>query len=647
MRNPTPPSALSHSPIGRRDFLLRTAFGAAVCAVPDWAFLLANDGSPAIQRPPMGPLLALLTTWCDGLLTLQVNTPQDPRSDGGLRCPACGFIHGRSADAAYPLLALADATGQRKYADAAIRLQNWADNVTASDGSWLCEFTSKWKGTTVFGAIALAMILKHHRALLDETTRNRWAERLARAMRFLDEFLTMETGNINYPVTGALTYALAGQVLDNRRWIERGHKLAHDSLGYFTANHFLYGEGKPPVASPKGYRSVDLGYNVEESLPNLAQYAILTGDAEVLQCAVEALRTHAEFMLPDGAWDNSWGTRNFKWSWWGSRTSDGCLPGYLLLAKQEPRFAEVAWRNFELLAACTHDGLLYGGPDCHRCGYLPCSHHTLMHAKALATVLDSPHADVRPPRTALPREAATYDLRHYPEIGTTLVASGDWRATVTDSDWEYDDTPGGHASGGALSLLYHLGLGPILVAGMTEYRLVEKDNQQKHLSDATMPLGPRLQCIIGATAYTNLSDYQAVVTRERKQGQTLIHVSGHLRDIHQKTPSSGEIPFTLSYRFTPRSVRISAEVSSADNEPIRLILPVVCPREDTIRHPDTQTVQIEKRGGTLCVQTDATSGFEKELHERVFNLVPGFECAPLSLTLPRSPATASIVLSFA
>jgi hypothetical protein len=83
-----------------------------------------------------------------------------------------------------------------------------------------------------------------------------------------------------------------------------------------------------------------------------------------------------EFMLPDGAWDNSWGTRNFKWTWWGSRTSDGCHPAYRLLADRDPRFAEVSRRNLALMAACTHDGLLYGGPHYRAAGYAPCIHHT-------------------------------------------------------------------------------------------------------------------------------------------------------------------------------------------------------------------------------------------------------------------------------
>jgi len=628
--------------MSRRDLLRLTAIGVAASAVPCQASLWPASGSPAKLVPTTGPQCALLKVWCDGLLKLQSDSPGDPRSNGGLLCPVCGFIHGRSADAAYPLLCVAHATGQQKYADAAVRLQDWADNVTEPDGSWLCEFTSRWKGTSVFGAIALAMILKHHGSLLDSAVRARWTARLVQVMKFLDGFLTMKTGNINYPITGALTYALAGQVLDNSRWIERGRVFAHDSLAFFTPGHFIYGEGKPPVASAKGYWPVDLGYNVEESLPNLAQYALLTGDAEVLDGVVAALRTHAEFMLPDGAWDNSWGTRNFKWSWWGSRTSDGCLPGYALLAGHDPSFAEVAWRNLELCSACTHDGLLYGGPDLHRCGYLPCSHHTIMHAKAVATVLDVLKTDVRPPRAALPRETAVYDLRHYAEIGTSLVAVGAWRATVTDSDWEYDDTPGGHASGGALSLLYHLDLGPILVAGMTEYRLVEKDNQQKHLSDATMPLAPRIQCQVGGTAYTNVSDYGAVVTRESSDGQVLVKTSGRLCDIHQNNPPSGVLNYRLTYRFTRRSVCLTASISGSADAPVNVILPVVCPRDEAVQNPDAQNVRIMKKNGVLCLRTDAVGGFGHDRAGRVFNLIPGFECVPLSVALSRDSVETSV-----
>lgn len=51
---------------------------------------------------------------------------------------------------------------------------------------------------------------------------------------------------------------------------------------------------------------------MEESLPALLQYAQLEDDKEVWDLTVKTMRNHLEFMLLDGAWDNSWGTRNNK-----------------------------------------------------------------------------------------------------------------------------------------------------------------------------------------------------------------------------------------------------------------------------------------------------------------------------------------------
>lgn len=61
------------------------------------------------------------------------------------------------------------------------------------------------------------------------------------------------------------------------------------------------------------------------------------------------MNTHLEFMLPDGAWDNSWGTRSFKWTYWGGRTSDGFMGGYYAMAEQHPEYLEAIRRNIRLL----------------------------------------------------------------------------------------------------------------------------------------------------------------------------------------------------------------------------------------------------------------------------------------------------------
>lgn len=585
----------------------------------------------------------LLQTWCEGLLAHQVTAIQDHTFHGGLLCPACELIHGRCGDAVYPLLRMARSTGDTRFLRAALLVHDWSErHVSWSDGSWVNDVTlSSWKGITVFHAIALAEALHHHGSLLDAATRQRWTERLTRAAKFLDSFITIETGNINYPVTASLCFALCGQVLGDSHYLDRARELAHTSLEYFTPNGLLFGEGHPLQGlTAKHCRPVDLGYNVEESLPALALYALLTNDKPVLDQTIAALRTHMEFMLPDGGWDNSWGTRNYKWTWWGSRTSDGCHPAYVLLAQHEPKFREVARRNLELMAACTHSGLLYGGPDYFEHGDLPCIHHTFTHAKALATVLDRGSSNLDSgERLTLPRDEA-YSLKTYPEIGTRLAAIGDWRVTVTEYDFEYVEhvqaggggsSGGGHASGGALSLLFHRGLGPILVASMTEYQMIEPSNQQAFRDSPHMPLTPRIECA-SDRIYSSLSDLEAVLTATDSPGQIAFEAHGRLLTAAHQSLPGGDVHYHLVYRLTESTVEIVASTSAPPptTAPLQFILPVVSRTGQAVDQPDPQTIRITKPNGTLIVRTDALQGFEAVPKERTFNLVPGFECVPLA-----------------
>lgn len=54
------------------------------------------------------------------------------------------------------------------------------------------------------------------------------------------------------------------------------------ALDCLTEDGLLIGEGKPVDGfSPKGCRPVDIGYNMEESLPSLVQYAYETDDEKL------------------------------------------------------------------------------------------------------------------------------------------------------------------------------------------------------------------------------------------------------------------------------------------------------------------------------------------------------------------------------
>jgi hypothetical protein len=635
--------------LSRRQMLQLSAAGATALGAslifPD--LIAAEQKSPSAQPAPTpnkNLYSELLETWCDGLLAHQETTIHNPALRGALLCPACAIIHGRCGDAVYPLLRVAHTTGKAKYLEAALLVHEWSEQqVSRADGSWINDVTlSSWKGITVFHSIALAEALHHHGAILDTATRRRWTDRLARAAKFLDGFITIDTGNINYPVTSSHCFALCAQVLGEPHYLDRARQLAHAALEHFTSHGILFGEGHPQTAiTAKHCRPVDLGYNIEESLPALAQYALLTNDKPVLDQTIAALRTHMEFMLPDGAWDNSWGSRNYKWSWWGSRTSDGCHPAYVLLAQHEPKFLEVAHRNLELMSACTHNNLLYGGPNYFAHGDQPCIHHTFTHAKSLATVLDSNVSNLEPsPRLLIPRDEP-YGVKSYPEIGTHLASIGNWRATVTEYDFEYIErvqsggggaSGGGHASGGALSLLYHQTLGPILTASMTEYQMIEISNQQAFLDKPHMPLTPRIESA-GKQTYTSLSDFEVVLTHKATPSEILFDARGRLLTASHQPLPIGYAHYHLIYRLTESAAEITASVDAPSQTPLQFILPVISQANEAIAQPDSKTLHITKPKGTLTIRTNAPQGFEPIPTERTFNLVPGFECVPLAITM--------------
>jgi hypothetical protein len=449
--------------------------------------------------------------------------------------------------------------------------------------------------------------------------------------------MNIETGNINYPITSAFCFAICAEVLENPHYLDRARHAAHIALDYFTPNDILFGEGHPIKAvTPKGCRSVDLGYNVEESLPSLVLYAMVSSDQEILDRVISSMRTHMEFMLPDGAWDNSFGTRNFKWSWWGSRTSDGCQPAYELLADHDPRFREVARRNLQLLVDCTHNGLLHGGPHYYAHGDLPCVQHTYEHAKALATVLDRAGDTLQPtPRVSLPRDEA-YGLKTYPEIGTRLVAIGEWRATVTEYDWGYSafGVPGGgHATGGAMTVLYHCTLGPLLVASITQEEITELCNQQAHGDYSHMTLTPRVECVADGRTYTSLSDFDAALAASATPQQITLTAQGRLLTAAHQSCIERDVRYSLVYRLTEDKVEIVAGTDTNGLVPVRLIVPVVSRHEETVEYVDRKTVRVKKPGGYLLVRTDAREGFETQDTERTFNVIPGFECLPLAIIM--------------
>lgn len=619
--------------LSRRVFIKKSSYAALAAGVlshlPSELFSQSN----ASKRKDLELYGHLLKQWCDALIEVQVKDKNAPETYGGFMCPSCGFIHGRCADAVYPLLYMADITNDQRYLNSALQVFNWAEhNVSMPDGSWINDHSNPWKGITVFGASALGESLKHHSHLLDNYTHEQWLERMRKACDFIYSFITVDTSNINYPLCASYPLVLGGKLLQEQKFIDRGYELAQVLYKYLTPEAgFIYGELKPRTQSTNGYWPVDLSYNVEETLPTLTLYALEMQDEKMLDIIVQSWKTHIEFMLPDGGWDNSFGTRNHKWTYWGSRNSDGCQAGLALLGKRNPVFAESAYRNAQMLEKCTHNGILYGGPGYFSHGVKPCIHHTFAHAKSLAALLDKNQMQQEPfPRTKLPREETT-GIKIFKDIATHLISVGKWRATITASDCEYKESP--HASGGSLALLYHEDIGLLLTDSLIpELRLREPSNMQDNDDALKLLLTPRLEIMVKNISYRSSRDIGAKILSTKFGDGVHVVVQCNLVSHDQKDPPNGSASFEFNYIFRTSDIEIRAINKTGHiYDDLVFYLPIISSNNEKINCEASDYIIINKTKGILKITTSGKLKIMDGGKTRVFSQSPGVEALPVKV----------------
>lgn len=579
---------------------------------------------------------SLLVSWCDALIGLQV-TSGSARFDGGVACPACLHLHGRSIDAVWPLALLARETGERRYLDAAARLVEWGENLVCDDGSYYNDAQQSWNKTTIFFVSSLANALSYHGEGLPGSLRRRWEGVLGRSVGWvMSHFGTDDPANVNYHAAAAGALATAWSLTGDAALLDRAHELADFSLRFVTEEGFPYGEGRPRgLVTAKGCVSVDVGYALEETLPGLVEYALRAGDEELLSTRLlGAARACASLVLPDGGIDDSVGTRNFKWTWWGSRTSDGLARAYAALARYDRGLLGVVSRNLGALESCTHEGMLYGGPDYLAHGEQPCVHHQFTHAKSLAGLLEP---DVLGPLRAVASEgeapvAAPTDVpidalcpgegvrvRRLAPVGALRMESDRIVATVVASD--YAHFPDGHALGGAMTLLWHSDYGPALACGPVGDLDREPLNTQlsrvraEHASSAW-----RLWYERDGRVFSNVYDPGAELSCE---GDAVVaRFSFCDRDGHADPAARG----TVRYELRGDEVLWVGDVSCP--APVRLELPVAARR---VLSWSGAGVAVE-RG---CVLELGSSAIIRQVRP-AFSLAPGLCCALVEVGLGAS-----------
>lgn len=528
----------------------------------------------------------LLKTWCDGLIERQIVDAHDKNMNGGFLCPACKTVHGRGDNAIYAFYYMFDRTGEEKYRKAAELCFDFQENFICDDGGLYNDANVTWKAITVFSAISYLKTLENFSEHIRD--KEKFVNRTSNMADWVYNNLTLDFySNINYQCAASLCMALAGKYFKNNDYIKRSKEILDYALQNITQNGLLYGEGHPhSITSEKGCKAIDIGYNVEESVPALAETAVILDNKEAIDEFVIVLKKQLAFMLPDGAWDNSFTCRNYKWTYFGSRTSDGAAGIYMLYSKYDKCFEFAAKRNLDLMEKCTADGLLYGGPQYKKAGEKPCVHHTFTHVVALtdALLLGINEGDGK-----IPSDDFTPYVKYFAELDSYKICNGNFIADFSN----YDINRGafkngaGYATGGAMSLLYHKKKGIITASSVFSYKLAESNNQQLTLREKMhLNLTPRAEIIKDGTVYATCLDTKAKL--EVKDNFVKVKTT------FENLKGDALCTAVITYNFDGDKVKIKVE---SDFE-FEYILPIIA---------DCKVV----------------SGNEFETKE-IFNLVPGF-----------------------
>jgi hypothetical protein len=111
---------------------------------------------------------------------------------------------------------------------------------------------------------------------------------------------------------------------------------------------------------------------------------------------------------------------------------------------------------------------------------------------------------------------------------------------------------------------------------------------------------------------------------------------GRLLTASRQPVPTGDIRYRIVYTLSESEVEIGASASGQayGSAPLRLIVPVIARDGEQAEQVDSQTARIVKPKGILTASTDAAGGFDDGFKVKNFNLVPGFEAVPFTVTIP-------------
>jgi hypothetical protein len=447
----------------------------------------------------------------------------------------------------------------------------WGEDAPNFDG---------WTGTTSDQLISIAGAYPMLRDDLSSTDRALWESAIHRAADFVVQ--TFPVGNVNYSPTGAVALLLAADAVRDPvpAWLAKAHSLIALTFQAVNSDGLLTGEGQ----------GVDLGYNIAQSIGFLALYGTLKSDETIRDRAAALLRTHAVFVYPNGAVDNSWGTRSYKWTYEsGTKTAPGVYFTFALLADKDPSFVSAERRCLDyLIDDAVHDGIVMTGPhaDQHASVSPPCLYSTFARAQSIAMALvyaPKKIADVTP---ALFRGQQKEWVRFFPTVNVTILRTDRVMATVSAYGAVARYGRGQVSRGGAITNLWIEGYGRsglVQASSVSNYR--REEDIHMPVESALLPLTSRAECTIDGVYYATLYETEGKMSVTQNADSIEVATTGRLRSV---TGATSDVEYRLAHRFLGDHITNEWVFKSPRARCIRIVEPFV-------RDPDLKVEQTDSR----------------------------------------------------
>lgn len=527
------------------------------------------------------------------------NTDPADSEYGGITCPGENLYHTRAAEAMFPLACEYSLAGNAERLGQALKLADWLMKYQRADGSWR-ETPEEWTGTTADQLLMMLLTYPLVRDRLDEDSRLKWLACMRAASDYLARVMDNRFASINYCATTAAALSEACLVLGSASYLDKARSLAEMTVSKMNFDRFIEGEGEREGTYKYG---VDLGYNFEMSLWGLARYAEIAGDEEMMETLFLSAKTLFSFVYPDGMLEASSGIRSNKWTIYGSGTSDGIHPLCAIMSRFDPVFLAVSVRNLRRMQDCFSScGLLAQGPDYDAVRDTPpCIYPSFAKAKSLALALSWLRDDPCVP-DRIPSDG-DFDA-FYQSIGTVVARRGAFCATV--AAYNYKAKSGATSkymhrpAGGAMSALWIEGFGLLGASSQTEYHRWEPMSFPQ--MPPVRPLTPRLELADGNTLYTNLYDFDAVMSCRPDAGKYRCTVLGELKDRDQKRSGARyKADYTISGRSLVKHYEIRQGTSSGE---VVAVEPIVYDESLSIRRISDSEILLGRGDVEVSVSVD-------------------------------------------